>query len=112
MGNLFFKWKLKRIKKRGERYKQEKELRDIYAEYLPERKKRKVSNIMLVISVIAVLGYVGADFWLQYHMGIELSPTITPFWFSFWSIEVWQLARIKLGKVKTEMHQYDNSAVG
>ena len=111
MGNLFFKLKLNRIKKRGERYKKEKELRDAYAEYLPERKRRKVSNIMLVISVIAILGYVAADFWLQFNMGVELSPTITPFWFAFWTVEIWQLAKIKVNKVNKET-QYDNSAVG
>ena len=34
--------KLNKIKKQGERYKQEKELRDIYAEYMPGKKERKV----------------------------------------------------------------------
>lgn len=99
MSDKRFQKKLEKIKKRGERYKQEKELRDAYAEYLPEHKKRKVSNIMLAVSVIAIVGYVVANYILQSHMGIEISPTITPYWFSFWTIEVFALAGIKIGKV-------------
>lgn len=111
MFNILFKWKLNRIKKRGERYKQEKELRDVYAEYVPERKKRKVSNIMLVISVIAIVGYLAVDVWLQYHMGIELSPTITPYWFIFWNSEIFALAGIRIKKANHESYSND-SAVG
>lgn len=111
MFEKLFQWKLKRMKKRGERYKQEKELRDAYAEYVPERKKRKFSNIMVVVSVIAIIGYVGVDVWLQSNMGVELSPTITPFWFGFWTSEIFALAGIKAFKVRTESYTND-SAVG
>ena len=99
MREKLFQWKLKRIEKRGERWKREKELRDMYIDYMPEHKKRKVSNIMLVISVIAILSYVFADYILQTNTGCELSPTITPYYFAFWTGEVFVLAGIKLGKV-------------
>ena len=112
MANIIFRWKLKRIKKRGERYKQEKELRDAYEQYMPEKRKSKVSNIMLVIIVMAIVGYVVADFWLQYHMGIEVSPTITTCWFTFWGAEIISLAGIKISKVKNDTQSYDDSAVG
>jgi hypothetical protein len=91
--------RLKKIKKQGERYKKEKAVKDAYAEYWPEGKKRKVSNIMLVVSVIAIVGYVIANYVLQYKTGIELSPTITPYWFLFWTSEVFLLAGIKTSKV-------------
>ena len=94
-----FKRKLRKIRRQGEMYKKEKEIRDVYAEYWPDRKKRKVSNIMLVISVIAIVGYVVADYILQYHTGVELSPTITPYWFLFWTSEIFLLAGIRTSKV-------------
>lgn len=104
MREKLFQWKLKRIRKRGERYRREYKLKKAYAKYLPEKKKKKVSNIMLVIIVIAIVGYVAADFVLQYKAGIEISPTITTCWFVFWSTEIVALTGIKLSKVK---HNYN-----
>lgn len=106
MREKLFQWKLNRIQKRGERYKREHELKEAYAKYLPEKKKKKVSNIMLIIIVVAIVGYVAADFILQYKAGIEISPTITTCWFVFWSTEIVALTGIKLSKVK---HNYDAS---
>lgn len=106
MREKLFQWKLKRIRKRGERYRREYKLKKAYAKYLPEKKKKKVSNIMLVIIVIAIVGYVAADFILQYKVGIEISPTVTTCWFVFWSTEIVALTGIKLSKVK---HNYDTS---
>ena len=102
MTEKIFQWKLNRIKKRGERYKQEKELLDAYEQYMPEKRKSKVSNIMLVIIVTAIVGYVVADFWLQFHMGMEISPTITTCWFTFWGAEIVSLAGIKMTKLRNE----------
>lgn len=95
-----FQRKLKKMQKEGERYKQIKEVSDAYAEYFPQKKERKTSNIMLVVAVFAVLGYVIAALWLQLISGIEVSPTITTLWFTFWTVEIWQLARIKVNKDK------------
>lgn len=100
MSDKKFQKKLTKIKKQGERYKQEKELKDTYAEYLPERKKRKVSNIMLVIVMTAIILYAIANFVLQYFTSIEVSPTLTTCWFTFWGAEVFALAGIKISKVK------------
>lgn len=94
-----FKKKLRKIRIEGEQYKKLKELQDTYAEYWPEHKKRKVSNIMLAVSIVAIVGYVVADWFLQYNTGIELSPTITPYWFAFWTSEIFLLAGIKITKV-------------
>lgn len=92
--------KLKRIQKQGERYKKEKEVRDAYAEYLPDRKARKVSNIMLITIVVAIVGYVIASFWIQYKTGIAIDPTITTCWFGFWTVEIVALTTIKNNKTK------------
>jgi hypothetical protein len=94
-----FRRKLNRIRKQGERYKKEQAVRDAYAEYWPEHKKSKTSNIMLLVSIIAIIGYVIADYILQYNIGVELSPTITPYWFGFWTSEIFLLAGIKVSKV-------------
>ena len=99
MSDKKFQRKMEKIKKQGERYKQEAELREAYDKYVPERKKRKTSNVMLVISVIAIVAYVVANYILQVRLGIELSPTITPYWFAFWTSEIFLLAGIKVGKV-------------
>lgn len=62
---------------------------------------------MLVVVVIAIVGYVVADFLLQYHTGVEVSPTITTCWFSFWGAEILALAGIKVSKVlKTSHHEF------
>lgn len=110
MIDKLFQLKLKRIQKQGERYKKEKEIRDAYAEYIPEHKRRKVSNIMLVISVIAIVAYVIADIMLQRTTGMEISPTITPYWFGFWTFEIFSLAGIKVSKVIK--NNFDESACG
>ena len=97
-----FKRKLRKIKRQGEQYKIEKQLRDAYAEYWPDRKKRKVSNIMLVAIIVAIVGYVLAAFWLQYVTGIAIDPTITTCWFGFWTVEIIALTTIKNNKTKHE----------
>ena len=100
MSDKKFQRKLEKIKKKGERYKQEYELREAYAKYVPEKKTRKVSNIMLVIIVIAIVGYFAANLWLQYRFGIEISSTLTTCWFAFWGVEIVSLAAIRTSKVK------------
>lgn len=94
-----FQRKLEKIKKRGEQYKAEKALRDEYAIYAPERKKRKISNIMLVVSVLCIIAYTVGCLAVQYFVGVEISPTLTTSWFSFFGCELLFLAGIKTSKV-------------
>jgi hypothetical protein len=63
------------------------------------KKKKKVSNIMLVVIIVAIITYTIANFWLQYVASIEVSPTSTTAWFSFWGVELLSLAGIKISKV-------------
>lgn len=61
--------------------------------------KRKVSNIMLVLICTMIILYTAADFALQYFAGVEVSPTLTNAWFTFWGTELIALAAIKTTKV-------------
>ena len=101
--------KLNKIKKQGERYKQEKELRDIYAEYMPEKKERKVSNVMLVVIVTAIVGYTVASFWLTYVTGVSIDSTLTTCFYAFMSSEVVAMAGIKCSKVFKNSNRNDYS---
>lgn len=95
-----FRRKLRKIKRQGEEYKREQEIRDAYAEYWPDRKKRKVSNIMLVIIVIAIVTYTAASFWIQYRTGISVDPTLSSLYYAFWTVELISLTSIKNNKTK------------
>lgn len=70
------------------------------AKHMKEKPKRKVSNIMLVLICTMIIGYTVADFILQYFTSIEVSPTLTTAWFSFWGVELIALTAIKTTKVK------------
>lgn len=94
-----FKRKLRKIRRQGEMYKKEKEIRDLYAEYWPDRKEKKTSTIMLIIIVASILLYTIGAFYIQYHTGVEISSTLTTCWFSFWGVEILALTGIKISKV-------------
>ena len=61
--------------------------------------KKKVSNAMLIVVCIMIVLYAAADFALQYFTSIEVSPTLTTAWFSFWGGELLYLTGIKVSKV-------------
>ena len=62
--------------------------------------KPKTSTIMLVIICVMIILYTIANFALQYVAQIEVSPTLTTAWFTFWGTELVALAAIKTSKVK------------
>ena len=97
-----FNRKLAKVKRQCEQHKQMKELLDSYDGFLPvvrAKKKKKVSNIMLCASVVAIIGYVAVDCLLQSRIGVGFDSTITPYWFAFWTGEIFMLAGIKTTKV-------------
>lgn len=108
MSDKRFQKRLAKIRKQGERYKQEKELKDMYAAYAPERKKKKVSNIMLAVSVICIIAYAIGCLAVQYFAGVEVSPTLTTSWFAFFGCELLFLAGIKTSKV-IKGNDYDDT---
>ena len=107
MREKLFQWKLKRLEKRGERYKREHKVKEAYVKYLPERKKRKVSNILLVVAVMAISAYTVANLWIAYKTGVSIDSTLTTCFYTFWVSEIFALAGIKLSKVK---NNYDSTS--
>lgn len=107
MREKLFQWKMKRLRKRGERYRREYEFKKAYAKYLPERKKRKVSNMLLLVAVIAIIAYTVANIWVTYTTGTTIDPTLTTCFYAFWTSEIFALMGIKLSKVKSN---YDNTS--
>lgn len=107
MREKLFRWKLKRIKRRGERYKREYMIRKAYAKYIPERKKRKVSNILLVMVVASITIYTVANLWITYTTGVSIDSTLTTCFYAFWVSEIFALAGIRISKVK---NNNDNSS--
>ena len=66
--------------------------------------KKSTSTIMLILICIMIISYAIATFALQYFAQVEISPTLTTAWFSFWGVEIVSLAAIKTSKVK---HKYE-----
>lgn len=99
MSDKKFQRKLEKIKKKGERYKQEYELKEAYAQYMPEKKTRKVSNVMLVVVVVGILAYTVANLWITYRTGISIDPTLTTCFYAFWGSELCLITGIKISKV-------------
>lgn len=54
---------------------------------------------MLFVVVTAIVGYVAANFILQYQTGMSMDSTITTAWFSFFTVEIVALTGIKVSKV-------------
>ena len=94
MREKLFQWKLNRIKRRGERYKRECEVKETYIKYVPERKKRKVSNILLVVVVVAITLYTVANLWVTYATGVSVDSTLTTCFYAFFSSELFLLISI------------------
>ena len=109
MKEKLFQWKLKRLRKRGERYRREYEFKEAYAKYLPERKKRKVSNMLLLVAVLAITVYTIANIWVAYTTGTTIDSTLTTCFYAFWSSELFLLAGIRVSKIK---NNYDSTSCG
>ena len=64
------------------------------------KKLKKVSNIVLIAACIAVVSYAITAVVAHFVTGVELSPTLTTAWFSFWGVEIIALATIKNCKTR------------
>lgn len=103
-----FKRKLRRIRRKGEMYKKEKEVRDAYAEFWPNKRERKTSTVMLVIIVASIILYTVGAFFIQYHTGVEVSSTLTTCWFSFWGVEILAITGIRISKLFQQSSNNNN----
>ncbi len=66
-------------------------------------KKPKTSTVILVLACVMAIAYAVADLVLQYAMNVELSPTLTGCWYTFWGVELINLANIKNTKTKNSI---------
>ena len=64
------------------------------------RRKKHFSDYIDAAAITAAALYTVAAVTLQFCGFMEISPTLTTCWFSFWTVEIVALAAIKGGKVK------------
>lgn len=81
-----------------------------------KRKKNLTSKIILAISIASVVAYTTSAFLLQFNGNMEISPTLTTCFFTFFTVEIFNLTSIKKSKIKnnydsqTSTEQVNNNA--
>lgn len=71
-------------------------------------KKINYAKLLLPWIIVAVLGYTIAAFVLQFFTQVEISPTLTTCYFTFWTVEIVSLAGIKASKLKNKKDTKDD----
>lgn len=69
-------------------------------------KKGRFSKLIVALSVILILVYTVTAFALQFVCGVEVSPTLTTCFYTFWAVEMLSLAGIKTFKTKYDSGEY------
>lgn len=72
-------------------------------------KKGKFSKIIVALSVTLILIYTVTAFVLQFVCGVEVSPTLTTCFYTFFAVEMLSLAGVKARKVKYQDTYYENA---
>ena len=72
-------------------------------------KKGSFSKLIVALSVILILVYTITAFALQFVCGVEVSPTLTTCFYTFFAVEMLSLAGIKSRKVKYENTYEENT---
>ena len=76
------------------------------------RCKKHFSDYIVAAAITAAALYTVAAVTLQFCGFMEISPTLTTCWFSFWTVEIVALAAIKCGKVKHQSKKTEESEEG
>ena len=63
------------------------------------RSKKRKSDYVLAASILAIVLYTVAGIVVQIITGLEISPTLTTAWYSYWTVEIVALAGIKITNV-------------
>ena len=63
-------------------------------------KKPKTSTVILVLACFMAVAYAATDVILQWKLNVEISPTLTASWYTFWGVELINLANIKNKKIQ------------
>lgn len=66
-------------------------------------KKPKTSTVLLILSCSMAIFYAIIDVILQWKLNVEISPTLTGCWYTFWGVELINLANIKNTKTKNSV---------
>lgn len=61
------------------------------------------AKFMVILCIFLTVGYTGACLLMQYRTGVQPEPQLTIAFFSFITVELWNLASIKKGKDKKEV---------
>ena len=87
-----------------EERKQRKELRKQkkLQKKLERKKKLSTRKWILPVVVVSIVVYAGLDVYIQLTTSNEISPTLTTCWFTFWAVELWNLASITKKKVDVD----------
>lgn len=68
-----------------------------------EKLKIKTSTLVLILACTMAVAYAVVDIILQATLNIEMSPTLTGAWYTFWGVELINLANIKNTKTKNNV---------
>lgn len=66
-------------------------------------KKPKTSTVILILACLMAVAYAVADILLQIYINVEISPTLTGCWYTFWGVELINLANIKNKKIQNNI---------
>jgi hypothetical protein len=66
-------------------------------------KKPKTSTVLLALACVMAILYAITDVMLQIYINVEISPTLTGCWYTFWGVELINLANIKNTKTKNNV---------
>ena len=66
-------------------------------------KKPKTSTVILVLACFMAVAYAAVDVILQWKLNVEISPTLTASWYTFWGVELINLANIKNKKIQNNV---------
>ena len=72
-------------------------------------KKGSFSKLIVALSVALILVYTVTAFELQFVCGVEVSPTLTTCFYTFFAVEMLSLAGVKARKVKYENTYEENT---
>ena len=66
-------------------------------------KKPKTSTVILILACFMAVTYAVVDVILQWKLGVEISTTLTASWYTFWGVELINLANIKNKKIQNSV---------
>lgn len=66
----------------------------------PKKRKGRYSKAIVAACILLAVGYTAACLWMQWAKGISPEPQLTIAFYSFISVELWSLSKIKRDKNK------------